>query len=110
VHSLPLEMAAELGLPGLLFLGMFVGGLAAAARRALREGDPLAPGAYAVCVAWLLHATIDWDWQLPAVTLPALVLAGGLLAASERGLPGAVPPRWVAATPPESEPVPAVAS
>ena len=27
--------------------------------------------------AWLLHATIDWDWQLPAVTLPAIVLAGG---------------------------------
>jgi hypothetical protein len=80
VHSLVLEQAVELGLPGLLLLGMFVGGVAAAARRALRAGEPLAAGACAVCVAWLLHAAIDWDWQLPAVTLPALVLAGGLLA------------------------------
>jgi hypothetical protein len=32
---------------------------------------------------WVVHAAIDWDWQLPAVTLPAVVLAGALLAASE---------------------------
>jgi len=32
---------------------------------------------------WFLHASIDWDWQLPAVTLPAIVLAGALLALSE---------------------------
>ncbi len=97
VHSLPLEMAAELGLPGLLLFLLFAGGIAAAAGRALRQGAPLAPGAYAVCVAWLLHAAIDWDWQVPAVTLPALVLAGGLLAASEQRLPGAAPPDWLPA-------------
>jgi hypothetical protein len=84
VHSLLLEKAAELGVPGLLLLGLFVGGVAAGGRRALREGAPLAPGACAACIVWLLHASIDWDWQLPAVTLPAIVLAGGLLAASER--------------------------
>jgi O-Antigen ligase len=84
VHSLVLEKAAELGIPGLLLLGLFVGGVASAGRRALRAGAPLAPGACAACTAWLLHASIDWDWQLPAVTLPAIVLAGGLLAASER--------------------------
>jgi hypothetical protein len=83
VHSVVLEMAAELGIAGLAFLGLFLGGVAAAGRRALRRGAPLAPGACAVTVAWLLHATIDWDWQLPAVTLPALILAAGLLAASE---------------------------
>ena len=70
--------------------------------RALRQGAPLAPGATAVCAAWLLHATIDWDWQLPAVTLPALVLAGGLLAASEERLPGAAPADWVPAPRPPS--------
>jgi hypothetical protein len=72
--------------------------------QALRQGAPLAPGAAAVCVAWLLHATIDWDWQLPAVTLPAVVLAGGLLAASEKRLPGA-PDDWLAAEPREQEAV-----
>jgi hypothetical protein len=105
VHSLPMEMATELGLPGLLLFGLFVGGLAVAARRALRQGAPLAPAASAVGVAWLLHATIDWDWQLPAVTLPALVLAGGLLAASEKRLPGAAPADWVPAPGREQQPV-----
>ena len=56
-----------------------------------------------MCVAWLLHASIDWDWQLPAVTLPAIVLAGGLLAASERA-PAGAPDDWVAAQPREPEP------
>jgi O-Antigen ligase len=83
VHSLVLEMATELGLPGLALLGLLVGSVAVAGRRALRAGAPLAPGACAVCAAWFLHASIDWDWQMPAVTLPAVVLAGGLLAAAE---------------------------
>jgi hypothetical protein len=84
VHSLVMEMATELGLPGLLLMGAFVFGVAAAGSRALAGGAPLAAGASAVCAAWLLHASIDWDWQMPAVTLPAIVLAGGLLAESER--------------------------
>jgi hypothetical protein len=83
IHSLPLEIAAELGVPGLLFLGMFLGGIAHAGRSALRLRAPLAAGAGAACTVWLLHATIDWDWQMPAVTLPAIVLAGGLIAAAE---------------------------
>jgi O-antigen ligase len=104
VHSLPLEMAAELGLPGLLLFAVLIGAIGMAALQALRQGAPLAPGAAAVCVAWLLHATIDWDWQLPAVTLPAVVLAGGLLAASEKRLPGTADD-WLAAQPREQEPI-----
>ena len=83
VHSLPLEMLTELGLPGLLAFGLFVGGVAVAGARALRAHPELAPGACAGAVVWGLHATIDWDWQLPAVTLPVLVLAGALIAMSE---------------------------
>jgi hypothetical protein len=105
VHSLPLEMASELGIVGLLLFALFVGGVAAAGRRSLRQGSPLAPGACAVCLTWLLHATIDWDWQLPAVTLPALVLAGALLAAGEERLPGAAPADWMPAAEPEQSPV-----
>ena len=82
-HSLPLEMAAELGLPGLLGLGMLVVGVGLAGRRALRRHPELAPGACAALAVWGLHATIDWDWQLPAVTLPAIVLGGALIAVSE---------------------------
>ena len=85
VHSLPLEMLTELGLPGLLAFGLLVGGAAVAGRRALRLHPELAPGACAGAAVWGLHATIDWDWQLPAVTLPAIVLAGALIAMSETG-------------------------
>jgi hypothetical protein len=94
VHSLPLEMAVELGVVGLLLFALFVGGVISGAARALRTRAALAPGACAVCTAWLLHATIDWDWQLPAVTLPAVVLAGGLLAAAEAPEPPAPEPAW----------------
>jgi O-antigen ligase len=83
VHSLPLEMATELGLPGLLGLGLLVGGIAVAGSRALRRGVPLAPGAVAALAVWGLHAAIDWDWQVPAVTLPAIMLGAALISASE---------------------------
>ena len=108
VHSLELEMATELGLPGLLALVLFLGGIALAARRALIARAPLAAGACAVSSAWLLHASIDWDWQMPAVTLPVLVLVGGLLAASEAQAP---PPALAESAPadgPEARPLVAV--
>jgi O-antigen ligase len=82
-HSLPLETAAELGLVGLLALSVFIAGVGIAAHRALRRQELLAGGA-AAASAWLLQATIDWHWEMPAVTLPALVIAGALIAASER--------------------------
>jgi hypothetical protein len=79
-----LEMATELGLPGLLLLALLLGGVAAAARRALRRRASLAAGACAAATVWLLSAMIDWHWQVPAVTLPAIVLAGALLAESDQ--------------------------
>jgi O-antigen ligase len=66
-HSLYLETFAELGIVGLLLL---VGALAVALGRA-RE-----PAAIAVLTAFAVHAAVDWDWQLPAVVLPALIAAG----------------------------------
>ena len=88
VHALPLEMLAELGLVGLAAFAAFLGGLLLAGRRALAVDRQLAAGWCAAALVWLLHASVDWDWQLPAVTLPALVLAGALVALgeAERGL------------------------
>jgi O-antigen ligase/polysaccharide polymerase Wzy-like membrane protein len=86
VHSLELETAAELGIVGLLALAALLGGVGWAARRALRADAALAAGLTAGALVWLLHASIDWDWQLPAVTLPAVVLAGALIVAAERSL------------------------
>ena len=83
VHSLPLEMPIELGLVGVVGLALLVGGVAVSSRRALRAGAPLAPGLTAAATVFLLHASIDWDWQIPAVALPALIAAGALVAAAE---------------------------
>jgi O-antigen ligase len=91
VHSLPLEMAIELGLPGLIGLTLLVVGVGLAGWRSLRRHPELGPGACAALAVWGLHATIDWDWQLPAVTLPAIVLAGAVIAASESAGPNPAP-------------------
>ena len=82
-HSLEVEIAAELGLVGLLAFGLAVAGAVSAARRALARERLLAAGSCAAALVWLVHASIDWDWQLPAVTLPAIVLAGALVALAE---------------------------
>jgi hypothetical protein len=77
-HSLYLETAAELGLAGLAALALLFGGVAAAARRA----GPALAAPTAALGAWALHAGVDWDWEMPALTLVAVVLAGLVLATS----------------------------
>jgi len=37
------------------------------------------------CVSWFIHSSADWMWQLAAVTLPAMMLFGGLLAVGGPG-------------------------
>lgn len=83
LHSLPLETAVELGIVGLAALALFLAGVGVSARRALRGRSPPLAGAAAAVTVWLMHATIDWDWEMPAVTLPALASIGALIAASE---------------------------
>jgi hypothetical protein len=90
-HSLPLQTAAELGIVGLVFLGMLAGGVAVAARRAHRLDPSLTTGAIGVLVVYAAHAPLDWDWQMPGVTLVAVVLMGMVL--------GATAPRRSAAPP-----------
>ncbi len=83
-HSLYLETAAELGLVGIAFLLLFLGGVAAAVVRLYRQNAALATGLSAVLAAWVCHAGLDWDWEMPAVTLPALMLAAAAIAWTDR--------------------------
>ncbi len=79
-HSLYLETLAELGPPGLVLLcAALLVPLTAAGRVRRRPGAPLAVGAY---VAFLAHAGVDWDWELPGVTLSALLVGVALLVES----------------------------
>ena len=76
-HSLYLETAAELGLVGILALATFLAGSVLAAR----HGNV---AAVAPLVAFGLHAGIDWDWEMPALSLIAILLVARLVAARER--------------------------
>ena len=77
-HSLYLEVLAELGLIGtaLLALALIPPALAFSTRRR----EPIACSAVAGFSVFLFHAAVDWDWQLPGVTVPALMCAACLLA------------------------------
>jgi O-antigen ligase len=78
-HSLPLESLAELGIVGLALLLAFLGAVALAARDALRTGGAYAAGPAAALSTWLVHACVDWDWEMPALTLIAVACTGALL-------------------------------
>jgi O-antigen ligase len=76
-HSLYLETLAELGPFGLALLLCALAVPLVAVRGA--RSHPLAPAALAAYVAYLLHAGIDWDWEMTAVTLAALSCGVALL-------------------------------
>jgi hypothetical protein len=85
-HNLYLETLAEVGLVGLILLVVTLAlplvGLARARRWALA---PAVGGAY---VAFLVHAAVDWDWELPAVTVASLLCGTALLARGRDGATG----------------------
>jgi hypothetical protein len=74
-HSLYLGTLAELGVVGLvLVLAVLLGlGLAFARTPAARRTGA---GGVAIVAAWAVHAAVDWDWEMPAVTVVLFVLAG----------------------------------
>jgi len=84
-HSLELETFAELGLVGVAILAVLLGAVALSIRAAHRVDPVLVAGPAAALTAWAFHSAIDWDWEMPALTLPAVVLAGALLAVGRQG-------------------------
>jgi O-antigen ligase len=82
-HSLYIETAAELGVVGLAALALLLAGAVSTTRHALRRAGPAAAGAAAGLAAWALHAGLDWDWEMPALTLVAVVLLARLAAEAE---------------------------
>jgi hypothetical protein len=96
-HGLYIETLAELGPFGLALL------LAALAVPvyALRvtRGQPLVPVAFGAFATYAVHTGVDWDWELPAVTLAGLFCGAAILVAGrEPGLARSLPSplRWSA--------------
>ena len=78
-HSLYFETLAELGLVGFVLLLAFLALPLAQLR--LRSGPaPVAAGAY---VVFLVHAGLDWDWEMPAVVVAGLCCGAAALASGE---------------------------
>jgi tetratricopeptide (TPR) repeat protein len=96
-HSFELRLLAHTGLVGfLLFAAALVAALAAVlAPSARRRAGSLAAGAAAAAllplVVWLVHGSVDWFWEIPALSGPvfAFLALGGAL--TRQLLPRSIP-------------------
>jgi len=84
-HSLYIESLSDLGLVGFLLLLVVVLTLLYGLSSRLRGPNrSLYAAILGAALAWALHAGIDWDWEMPVVTLWLFALGGASLAASAR--------------------------
>ena len=84
-HSVPMQFLAETGIVGtaLAFGGLGFLLFAAFGRvRAMADGRErdIAVALFAGGVAWLVHGLVDFDWDIPGITVPALLFLGVLAA------------------------------
>ena len=96
-HSLELRLLAHTGIVGFLLFGGFLVFALKAAARARRHGDAdarLLTGALLLpLIVWLIHGSLDWFWEVPALSAPALGFLGaaGGLGTALRAAPAAAP-------------------
>ena len=81
-HGLYIETFSELGPLGLALLVIALGIPLVVATR--MRGDPIVPAAAGAYTAFLVHAIVDWDWEVPAVMLAGLVCGGSILLIGRR--------------------------
>ncbi len=85
-HSIEFSLLSETGIVGfLLFAGFLVGALRLALGARRRQADELTRAAAGIgllaLIVWLIHGSLDWFWEIPALSGPALGflgVAGGL--------------------------------
>ena len=95
-HSVELSVLSSTGLLGALAFGAFLAAVVAGAAALRRSAAPVravAAASLALACYWLLHGSVDWFWELPAVTAPAFALLG-LAAAVEAQQPDATSRRF----------------
>jgi len=83
-HSLYLEMLAELGLPGLIFLAVALIAIIVGLVGRVRGPDRVLYAALIGAVlAWAAHAAADWDWEMPATAFFIFSIGGMAIAARQ---------------------------
>ncbi|NLT07147.1 MAG: hypothetical protein GXY03_12660, partial [Solirubrobacterales bacterium] len=99
-HSLELRLLAHSGLVGLALFAGFAVLASLAALRGRRRLDRTTAAAAAIALlpalVWLVHGSVDWFWEVPALAGPAFALLGAAtaLGAGERRIAA---PRWTVA-------------
>jgi tetratricopeptide (TPR) repeat protein len=87
-HSLEIRVLSQTGLAGALLLlsALVAAGMAAA--RARRRGPPAAAAPVAAATTvfayWLLHGSVDWFWEIPALGVGAFAMLGVAAAVAPR--------------------------
>jgi hypothetical protein len=76
-HNLYLETLAELGLVGLVLVAALLAPVVAALR--MPRPSATTTVALAGAVAYLVHAGLDWDWEMPAVTVLGIACLAAIL-------------------------------
>ena len=79
-HSLELRVLAHSGLVGALLLAAFLAAALIAALRGRGRAEPAARAAAAIAVlplvVWTVHGSVDWFWEIPALSGPAFAFLG----------------------------------
>ena len=89
VHSWELRLLAHTGIVGFLaFIAFLVAAAIAALRRRAPKGSlrgAMAGIALLPLIVWLLHGSVDWFWEMPALSAPALAFLAMAGALTEEG-------------------------
>lgn len=89
-HSTPLRLLSQLGVLGTLLFAIAVVAAVATALARRRELGGAVGAALTIFAYWLLHGSLDWFWEIPALGGPAigfLGLAAGTSSAARIRLP-----------------------
>jgi hypothetical protein len=90
-HSIEMKVLSETGVVGALVFLLFLAAAAVGPTSRRRDGTAEASVAAGGAVAffyWILHGSVDWLWQFPALGLGALLLLGLAVAPYETAEPG----------------------
>jgi hypothetical protein len=92
-HSVELRLLTHTGAVGALLFALFLAAALVAALRGRRGAARVSAGMLLLpAVVWLVQGSIDWFWEYPALSVPALAFAGAATAL-DRPTPSAAPRR-----------------
>jgi tetratricopeptide (TPR) repeat protein len=80
-HGLYFEVLSELGIVGFTLLVLTIGAILFSLFRRIQGPNRMTYAAlFAAAIAWAVHAGIDWDWEMPAVTAWFFAIGGAAVA------------------------------